>query len=185
MPFQREAMHANGSGKSNLDNGGNLWVYSPTNLDTLNDIRGTNFFLPFQEALEVNDIILVAIGSSTISHEAVSVSTPLSVVITPLANAANLFKSVDQISAPGAISLITDVTEITTTAGTLALTLAAGTAGQQKALSLITAGGGIATVTVTGGNVTTIAFVIKNDSVLLVFGSAGWTPQAFGNVSFT
>ena len=65
MPFEREAIHANGSGKSNLDNGGNLWVYSPTNGDSLATIEGANFFLPFQEALEVNDLILIAIGSST------------------------------------------------------------------------------------------------------------------------
>jgi len=186
MPFQREAMHANGSGKSNLDNGGNLWVYSPTNGDSLVTIRGTNFFLPFVDALEVNDIILVVIGSATLSHEAVSVSIDTSVVITPLADSATLFKSVDTINdTPGAISLVTGVTEIITGAGALALTLAAGTLGQQKAITMITDGGGTATVTVTGGNVATIVFDAKNDSVLLIFGSLGWAPQAFGGVTFT
>jgi len=188
MPFQREAIHANGSGKSNLDNGGNLWVYSPTNGDSLATIEGANFFLPFQEALEVNDLILIAIGSSTLTHSAVSVSNATTLtIVSPLVGV-----SVDSlVDTPGPISLLSRLTEITTT-GAQAYTLANGTPGQFKAVALVVDGG---TATITGGTDVfidgattgnTIVMADVNDQFDLLFISSNkWMVQATNGVVVT
>lgn len=96
MPFQRQNMHANGSGKSNLDRdltvtpqvplGGNIWVYRPTNGDDIGTIQGANFFLPFFEGLGVGDLIVIVPSTSAIYFSNVLVSNKLTVttsILTP------------------------------------------------------------------------------------------------------
>lgn len=175
MPFQREAIHANGSGKSNLDNGGNMWVYSPTNGDSLLTIQGANFFLPFQEALEVNDLILIAIGSTTLTHSAVSVSNATTVtIVSPVVNI-----SIDSLSIPTstdpAISILTDITEITTTGGASTSTLADGFVGQKKIIVMVAdAGDNVLTPNLFGGG-TTITFAAPGEAIELLFATTvGW-----------
>ena len=85
----------------------------------------------------------------------------------------DLYKSVQNISGPGAISLTTGVTFITTT-GTDAYTLADGIEGQIKILVMKVDGGN---ATITPDNLvgwTSIRFTDVNNNVQLLYGSTGW-----------
>ena len=89
-----------------------------------------------------------------------------------------LFGSVQSLSGAGAVDVTNTVTEVTST-GTDALTLANGTVGQVKVITMI-ADGGDATLTPTtfaGG--TTITFNDAGDSVILVYNTTvGWVAVA-------
>lgn len=75
----------------------------------------------------------------------------------------------------GAISVATLTTTINTDAGGDAFTLADGTAGQVKIITLIVDGGGDGVVTpATALGYTTITFGDAADSVILVFTASGW-----------
>ena len=85
----------------------------------------------------------------------------------------DLYKSVQNISGPGAISLTTGVTFITTT-GTDAYTLADGVEGQLKIIIMKVDGGN---ATITPDNLvgwTSIRFTDVNNNVQLLYGSTGW-----------
>ena len=85
----------------------------------------------------------------------------------------DLYKSVQNISGPGAISLTTGVTFITTT-GTDAYTLADGVEGQFKIIIMKVDGGN---ATITPDNLvgwTSIRFDAVIDNVQLLYGSTGW-----------
>ena len=85
----------------------------------------------------------------------------------------DLYKSVQNISGPGAISLTTGVTFITTT-GTDAYTLADGVEGQLKIIVMKVDGGN---ATITPDNLvgwTSIRFDAVIDNVQLLYGSTGW-----------
>ena len=85
----------------------------------------------------------------------------------------DLYKSVQNISGPGAISLTTGVTFITTT-GTESYTLADGTEGQFKII-IMKVDGGNATITPTNlVGWTSIRFDHPHDNVQLLYGSTGW-----------
>mgnify|MGYP000512811112 FL=1 len=94
----------------------------------------------------------------------------------------DLYKSVQNISGPGAISLTTGVTFITTT-GTDAYTLADGIEGQIKILVMKVDGGN---ATITPDNLvgwTSIRFNNVHDNVQLLYGSTGWNIIALQNAS--
>mgnify|MGYP001165437885 CR=1 FL=1 len=85
----------------------------------------------------------------------------------------DLYKTVENISGPGAISLTTGVTLITTT-GTDAYTLADGTEGQIKIISLKVK---VGNATVTPDNFingTSLLFNNVEDTVILLYQSTGW-----------
>lgn len=81
------------------------------------------------------------------------------------------------LSGAGAVNLTTHVTEVTTTGAAAALTLANGTVGQIKIITLAVDGGGNATLTpTTFANGSTITFEDAQDTVMLVYvTSVGWT----------
>lgn len=86
--FVRDFMHANGSGKSNLGNGGNGWIYQGrTGVDNLTALRGNTFFLPFKEGLEVGDIIslIAQNATSALGISQVTAITETTVVLTTMA----------------------------------------------------------------------------------------------------
>ena len=88
-----------------------------------------------------------------------------------------LVGSVQSLSGAGAVNVTTHVTEVTTTGSAAALTLANGTVGQIKIITLAVDGGGNAVLTPTtlAGN-TTITFEDATDTVMLVYvTSVGWT----------
>ena len=86
----------------------------------------------------------------------------------------DLYKTVENISGPGAISLTTGVTLITTT-GTDAYSLADGTEGQIKIISMKVKGGGNGTVTPDNFiNGTSLLFNNVEDTVILLYQSTGW-----------
>jgi hypothetical protein len=82
----------------------------------------------------------------------------------------------DAISNAGAVSLTHLVTEVTTGGSAMAISLANGTAGQIKIISMVVDGGGTATLTpATFANGTTIAFADVNDTVMLLYANTiGW-----------
>ena len=81
--------------------------------------------------------------------------------------------SVQSLSGAGAVNLTDLITEVTTT-GANALTLANGSAGQVKIITMIVdAGNGTLTPTTLAGG-TTITFNDVGDGVVLVYGTAGW-----------
>lgn len=117
-------------------------------------------------------------GSGTTISNAVTLSgaTTLSGAVTL---GAALVGSVDTRTDAGAVSLTSVVTLVATTTAS-ALTLAAGTAGQIKILSMTT-NGGDATLTPAGGILspsagllTTITFNSVGDAVILVYTGAKW-----------
>ena len=80
---------------------------------------------------------------------------------------------VQSLSGAGAVDTTNLVTEITTT-GADALTLANGSVGQIKIITMIVDGGdGTLTPTTLAGG-TTITFNDVGDGVVLVYGTAGW-----------
>ena len=87
---------------------------------------------------------------------------------------------VQTISGPGAIDLTTLHTEITTT-GADAYTLANGTLGQMKIISMAVDGGDATLTPTTLANGTTITFDAVHDNVTLIYGANGWLPIAVQN----
>ena len=84
-------------------------------------------------------------------------------------------KSVQNITGPGVISLTTGVTLITTTGSNQAFSLADGTEGQIKIISMKVNGGN---ATITPDNLvgyTAITFNNVHDNVHLLYQSTGWT----------
>ena len=95
---------------------------------------------------------------------------------------ADLYKSVQNITGPGAISTTTGVTFITTT-GTDAYTLADGVEGQVKVIIMKGNGGN---GTVTPDNLvgyTAVRFSGVNNNVHLLYGSTGWNIIALQNAT--
>ena len=80
---------------------------------------------------------------------------------------------VQSLSGAGAVDIVNLVTEITTT-GADALTLADGSAGQVKIITMVVDGGDgtLTPTTLAGGS--TITFNDVGDGVVLVYGTAGW-----------
>jgi hypothetical protein len=90
---------------------------------------------------------------------------------------ATITGGVQALSGAGAADLTNLVTELVTTAGAAAVTLANGaTAGQIKIITMVIDGGGTATVTpATFANGTSMAFADVNDTVMLVWANnIGW-----------
>ena len=85
--------------------------------------------------------------------------------------------SVQQISGPGAISLATPITEITTT-GTDSYTLADGVIGQTKIIIMIVDGGDATITPTTFATGTTITMADVNDNITLLYGANGWVNTA-------
>ena len=82
------------------------------------------------------------------------------------------------LTAAGAVSVTHAITTIATGVGNIALTLGAGTTGQIKFITMITDGGGNATLTPSPLNgYATIAFGDDGDSVMLMYldATSGWT----------
>jgi chromosome condensin MukBEF ATPase and DNA-binding subunit MukB len=80
---------------------------------------------------------------------------------------------VQSLSGAGAVDIVNLVTEVTTT-GADALTLADGSSGQVKIITMIVDGGDatLTPTTLAGGS--TITFNDVGDGVVLVYGTAGW-----------
>jgi len=85
--------------------------------------------------------------------------------------------SVQQISGPGAISLATPITEITTT-GADSYTLADGVIGQTKIIIMIVDGGDAIITPTTLATGTNITMADVNDNITLLYGANGWVNTA-------
>ena len=85
---------------------------------------------------------------------------------------------VQQISGPGAISLDTLITEITTNATDDAYSLADGILGQIKIIAMVGDGGDAIITPTTFANGTNVTFEDVNDNITLLFTSNGWLSTA-------
>ena len=94
----------------------------------------------------------------------------------------DLYKTVQNISGPGAISVTTGVTLITTT-GTDAYTLADGVEGQIKIISMKVDGGNGTVTPDNFVNGTSILFNNVEDTVTLLYQSTGWVLLARQNAT--
>jgi hypothetical protein len=90
---------------------------------------------------------------------------------------------VQQISGPGAISLDTLITEITTTGTDDAYSLADGILGQIKIIAMAGDGGDAILTPTTLATGTTITFSDVNDNITLLFTSNGWLNTANQNAT--
>jgi len=90
---------------------------------------------------------------------------------------------VQQISGPGAISLDTLVTEITTTATDDAYTLADGVLGQVKIIAMVIDAGDAIVTPTTLATGTTITFSDVNDNITLLYTTNGWLNTANQNAT--
>ena len=90
---------------------------------------------------------------------------------------------VQQISGPGAISLDTLITEITTTGTDDAYSLADGILGQIKIIAMVGDGGDAILTPTTFATGTTITFSNANDNITLLFTSNGWLNTANQNAT--
>ena len=86
------------------------------------------------------------------------------------------------ISGAGAINVTTLFTEITTT-GAQAFTLANGTVGQMKIITMAVDGGDATITPATFANGTSITMDAVNDSVTLIYGANGWVVLASQNIT--
>lgn len=84
-----------------------------------------------------------------------------------------LIGAVQALSGAGAVNLTDPITAVTST-GTDALTLANGTAGQVKIITMVVDGGDATLTPTTPLGYSTIVFDAIGDSVTLVYTSAGW-----------
>jgi len=90
---------------------------------------------------------------------------------------------VQQISGPGAISLDTLITEITTTGTDDAYSLADGVVGQIKIIAMIVDGGDATLTPTTLATGTTITFSDVNDNITLLYTTNGWLNTANQNAT--
>jgi hypothetical protein len=86
------------------------------------------------------------------------------------------------ISGAGAINLTTLFTELTTT-GTDAYSLANGTVGQVKIITMAVDGGNATITPTTFANGTSMTMDAVHDSVTLIYGANGWVVLASQNVT--
>ena len=93
---------------------------------------------------------------------------------------ADLYKSVQNITGPGAISVTTGVTLITTT-GADAYTLADGVEGQVKIISMVVDGGNATVTPDNFVNGTKMTFNSNSDTIILLYQSTGWVVIANQN----
>ena len=94
----------------------------------------------------------------------------------------DLYKSVENVTGGGALSLTTAVSLITTT-GTEAYTLADGIEGQIKIISMKVDGGNATVTPANYINGTSILFNNVDDTITLLYQSTGWVQLARQNAT--
>ncbi len=94
----------------------------------------------------------------------------------------DLYKSVENVTGGGALSLTTAVSLITTT-GTEAYTLADGIEGQIKIISMKVDGGNATVTPANYINGTSILFNNVNDTIVLMYQTTGWVQLARQNAT--
>ena len=135
--------------------------------DTLTTMMASGYLNAIQDKLKSEDIAILS-GSDGVKIAQVTntagVITLSSVAVSGAAQS---------ISGPGAVDVVSEVTEITTT-GADAFTLADGAIGQKKTIVLIVDGGNAVLTPANALGYTTITFADAGDSVQLEFRTGGW-----------
>tara|TARA_A100001015_G_C15009962_1_gene722545 strand:- start:153 stop:596 length:444 start_codon:yes stop_codon:yes gene_type:complete len=78
------------------------------------------------------------------------------------------------ITASGAVNITTSITQVNSSSGVLALTLADGAQGQIKIITMITAGNNAVVTPSNYANGTTITFDAVGETVVLLFTNSNW-----------
>jgi hypothetical protein len=108
-------------------------------------------------------------------------------------NVANVFNNIptyigldgtpDSVNSDTAVSVTTSITHVDSSSATLALTLADGTNGQVKIITMTTAGNDAVVTPANFANGTTITFDAVGDTAVLVFTNSNWVLVSNVNVA--
>ena len=132
---------------------------------------------PQPHSAAVTNTMLLPDGANSTLVSEVATQTLTNKTLTS-ATLTGLFGSVQTLSGAGAVNLTDTVTEITST-GADALTLANGTVGQVKVITMIVDGGDATLTPTTFAGGSTITFNDAGDSVILVYNTTvGWVAVA-------
>lgn len=159
---------------NNIDGGQVHSCHSST--DSLATMMASGYLNAIEAKLKTDDIALLS-GSD--GAKLVQVVNTAGVITTVSVESSGAAQS---ISGPGAIDIVTPVTEVTST-GADALTIADGAIGQRKRIILIVDGGTATLTPANGLGYTTIAFADAGDSVDLEFRTGGWAMIGHGGLA--
>lgn len=137
--------------------------------ETVAEMQAESYLNEFSDKFNARDSVLLAGTDGSVLVHVVSISA--AGVVT-----ANRSAAPESIIAAGGIDPLSAVTEITTGAGALPLTLEDGVPGNKKTITMIVDGGGTATITpTTFANGATLAFADVNDTIELLWANTiGW-----------
>lgn len=162
-------------GPGNSQGGGQTYsVFSET--DSLDDMVASGYLNGLSGTLNLRDMIML---SSVDGCALVQISSNTGGVVQVLGVTINT--PAQAISGPGAVDIVSPVTDITTT-GADAYTLENGAIGQLKTVILVIDGGNAVLTPATRLGYGNITFSDVGDSVQLEFKSAGWAVVATGGV---
>lgn len=164
-------------GPGNSNDGGQMYSqFSET--DTLATMLASGYLDPLSYKLNVRDFIVLTGTDGAVLAQIVGNTDAGVVTVATVA----YYGDVQTLTGAGAVDITSAVTELVTTS-TDALTLADGAIGQQKIITMKTDGGtGTLTPTTLSG-ATTIAFADAGDSVILLFGTSGWSVIGSGGLA--
>ena len=165
------------SGPGNSEDGGqsySLW----SSADTLATMLASGYLDDLAFKLNVRDAIVLIGTDGLVVAKIVDITSADVVTVSVV----QMVSPVQTLSGPGAVDVTSPVTELITT-GADAFTIADGTIGQVKYVTMKTDGGdGILTPATLSG-ATTITFADAGDSVILLFGTAGWSIVGSGGLA--
>ena len=153
-------------GPGNSQAGGQMYSQF-SDADTLATMMASGYLNLLAYKLNVRDLIVLT-GTDGANMVQVATNDGTTVTVTNVLN----LNSVQAISGPGAVDIVTAVTEITTT-GADAFTLADGAVGQIKIVILLVDGGTAVVTPATANGWSTLTMADVGDSATLYFGSAG------------
>ncbi len=164
-------------GPGNSEDGGQSYsLFSET--DTLATMLAASYLDDLSFKLNVRDVIVLTGTDGAVMAQIVGNTTAGVVTVSVVTNHA----PVQTLTGPGAVDITSPVTELVTE-GADALTLVDGVLGQQKIVTMVT-DGGVGTLTPdTLSGAATIAFADAGDSVILLFGTAGWAVIGSGGLA--
>jgi len=162
-------------GPGNSQSGGQ--VYSIENSsDSLVTMMASGYMDAVADSINTGD---VAILSGSDGVKLVRLTNTAGVITM---DEVQISSGMQSISGPGAVDIVTPVTEITTT-GADAFTLADGAIGQKKTVVLIVDGGNAVLTPANALGYTTITFADAGDSVSLEFRTGGWAIVGQGGLT--
>ncbi len=169
-------MIGGGGNTGNQKDGGQAYSHFSAD-DTLATMLASGYFDDLASKLNVRDSILLCGSDFNVLARVASITAGVVVL-----SINNYTSAIQSLSGAGAIDIVTEVTEVTST-GADAITLVDGAIGQRKTITLIVDGGTATLTPTTGNGYSTIAFADAGDSVDLLMGTLGWIMTGHGGLS--